>query len=186
MSKARSFSNLANAFTITNNDFVFSVDIVPSNNAQQTLGTQTNNFSTVYADVFTGVANTAKYADLAENYKADKFYDPGHVLIFGGEEEVTETNQIGSHKVAGVVSTNPAYLMNAELDGEHIVSLALLGRVPCKVIGSVEKGDLITTSSVAGHGIVNNSAKTGTIIGKSLTKKANSGLGIIEIVVGRM
>ena len=53
----------------------------------------------------------------------------GTVVAIGGNAEVTAVNEAGSHAVVGVVSTNPAYLMNAELDSEHVVSIALRGRV---------------------------------------------------------
>jgi hypothetical protein len=123
---------------------------------------------------------------LAERYVADMPYEPGTVLTFGGDFEVSVTGEADSTRVAGVVSTNPAYLMNAECEGEHIVDLALMGRVPCKVIGPVVKGDLITTSEIAGFGKANNEARAGTIIGKALENyNGSSPDGLIEVLVGR-
>ena len=95
------------------------------------------NFS---AGVITATATAARYADLAERYLADADLEPGTVVCFGGEAEVTACNEENHHAVAGVVSTDPAYLMNAEADG---VAVALCGRVPCKVSGPVAKGDLL-------------------------------------------
>ena len=86
-------------------------------------------------------------------------------------------------KVAGVVSTNPAHLMNAGLESANVVDLALQGRVPCKVTGVVEKGDLMVA---AGNGFARAEAdpKVGTVIGKSLEAHAG-GEGVIEVAVGR-
>jgi hypothetical protein len=144
-------------------------------------------FNTVHAVTFSGTATTARYADLAEKYVADAAYEPGTVLVFGGEQEVTTTETKADHRVAGVVSTNPAYLMNSELDGDTAVELALTGRVPCKVLGTVKKGDLLVTSAIPGYAIVwNNPGKVGVVIGKALENKETSDRGVIEIVVGRV
>jgi hypothetical protein len=149
------------------------------------IGTATFKYNTVHATLFRGTALEAYYADLAENYLADQHYEPGTVLVFGGEYEVTTTNKGGDHRVAGVVSTEPATLMNSALEGEFVVPLALQGRVPCKVIGRVEKGDLLIASAIPGYAIVNNNPKVGTVIGKSLEKKSDDGKGTIEVVVGK-
>lgn len=144
-------------------------------------------FNTVYATVFDGTATTARYADLAENYLADQAYEPGTVLVFGGEQEVTTTDIKANFRVAGVVSTNPAHLMNGDLEGENVVPLALQGRVPCKVIGEVHKGDILVTSAIPGYAIVwNNSDKIGTVIGKAVGSKETSDRGVVEVVVGRV
>jgi hypothetical protein len=93
--------------------------------------------SNLNANVFQGVASSAQYADLAENYLADAEYEVGTVMCVGGEKEVTAA-VMGSVAV-GVVSGNPAYLMNSEL--KNATAVALKGRVPCKVEGPVAKGD---------------------------------------------
>ena len=85
----------------------------------------------------TGTATAAQYADLAECYAADAEYAPGTVVHFGGSHEVTLCDTDGCKSIAGIVTSNPAYLMNAEMDAEHKCSVALVGRVPCKVTGSV-------------------------------------------------
>lgn len=140
-----------------------------------------NNISTT--GLFQGTATSARYADLAENYVADQQYEPGTVLEFGGEFEVTIAED-STTRVAGVVSTNPAYLMNSECTGERVVQLALQGRVPCKVRGIVNKGDMLVS---AGSGFARKSKTpaVGSVIGKAL--EDFSGIeGIIEIVVGRI
>ena len=165
-------------------------NIVPGANnptdSGQSIGSATNKWNTVYATTFSGVATEALYADLAENYLGDADYESGTVLIFGGDAEVTVTNSKGDRRVAGVVTTNPAYLMNSMLEGEHVIAIALQGRVPCRVLGKVSKGDLLVSSAVPGYAIVDNDAKVGTVIGKSLENKADDGRGIIEVVVGRV
>lgn len=149
------------------------------------IGTSNQKYKTVYANLFNGTALEAFYADLAENYLGDYNYEPGTVLIFGGDEEVTTTNKKGDHRIAGVVSTNPATLMNSALEGEFVVALALQGRVPCKVIGRVAKGDMLVSSAIPGYAIVNNNPSVGTVIGKSLENKNDDSKGIVEVVVGK-
>ena len=82
------------------------------------------------------------------------------------------------------MSTNPAYLMNSEL--KDSVAVALQGRVPCKVIGKVSKGDMLVASNIAGHAMVDNSPGVGAVLGKALQDKDDANEGIIEIVVGRV
>ena len=88
-------------------------------------------------------------------------------------------------RVAGVVSTEPAHLMNSALSGNNVTPLALQGRVPCKVIGFVMKGDLLVSSGIAGYAIVDNNPQVGTVIGKALGTKMDSERGVVEIVVGK-
>ena len=125
----------------------------------------------------------ATYADLAEKYTADAEYESGTVLVFGGEHEVTLSTDSDSFRVAGVVTTNPAYTMNNDCVGEHIATIALQGRVPVKVIGPVYKGDLLVSCN-NGYAVANNIARAGTIIGKSLENFTDAS-GIIEVAVGR-
>ena len=161
-------------------------DLVPSTDNTRNLGAASLKYNTVYATLFNGTALEAYYADLAENYEADQSYEPGTVLVFGGEKELTTTITSNNFRVAGVVSTEPATLMNSKLEGDTVVPLALQGRVPCKVIGRVEKGDMIVTSSVAGYGMVNNQPTMGTVIGKAVGIKTDTSRGWVEVVVGRV
>ena len=138
------------------------------------------NFS---AGTMTGTATVAQYADLAERYTSDIVYEPGTVLVFGGAKEVTSSTEANDRRVAGVVSTNPAHLMNSVLEG---IDVALTGRVPCKVVGIVKKGDLMVTSHVPGVAMANNDPKMGTVIGKALEDYNSPEVGVIEVVVGRM
>ncbi len=127
----------------------------------------------------------ATFADLAEYYSSDKEYEPGTVLIFGGTAETTTTNIFGDTRLAGVVSTDPGFKMNGELEGTR-VCLALQGRVPCKVVGKVKKGDMLTTAGVVGHAAKAMDPKVGTIIGKALEDKDYTEAGVIEVAVGRV
>ena len=138
----------------------------------------------LYATVFRGKATSAQYADLAENYTADAKYEPGTVVVFGGDQEITITDKSHDNRVAGVISTDPAYLMNSECTG---LPVALTGRVPCKVIGKVRKGDVLVTSDVVGAAQTMNVDKyvPGCVIGKALENKDNDELAVIEIAVGR-
>jgi hypothetical protein len=124
------------------------------------------------------------YADVAERYVADSNYEPGTVVVLGGENEVTVDSLADSHKVAGVVTTKPAYIMNLALEGENVVEVALIGRVPCKVVGPINKGDLLTSAEIAGYAHANNNALAGRVIGKSLEHFVGE-TGIIEIMVGK-
>ena len=139
--------------------------------------------STVYFNTVFAKATSAQYADLAELYTADAEYEPGTVVEFGGAAEVTLSTKVGSTRVAGVVSTNPSYIMNASLQAEHVATVALQGRVPCKVIGPVSKGDMMVAAG-GGYAKVDNNAKAGSIIGKALEVLHNPH-GVIEVVVGR-
>ena len=142
------------------------------------VGTFTGNFS-----LSAGSRLNATYADLAEKYVADSTYAPGTVLIFGGDHEVTLATEENSSRVAGVVTTNPAYTMNNDCVGEHVATLALQGRVPVKVLGPIYKGDLLV-SGANGYATANNLARAGTIIGKSLENFSDA-TGTIEVAVGR-
>jgi len=138
----------------------------------------------VWGRYFQGTATSANYADLAEKYLADSEYAPGTVLIFGGDKEVTLSTEANDRRVAGVVSTNPAHMMNAGLKGG--VYVALTGRVPCRVVGLIYKGDLIVTSGIPGVAMANNDPKMGTVIGKALENYQSTEVGVIEVVVGRV
>ena len=161
-----------------------STNVVPSATGKN-LGSSGTPWSTVYGNSFSGTATTAKYADLAENYLADSAYEPGTVVVLGGEAEVTLTNSKGDHRVAGIVSTDPAHLMNSGLEGDNVVAVALQGRVPCKVLGRVSKGDILVTSAIPGYACVNNNPTIGTILGKAIENKIDDSKGVVEVLVGK-
>jgi len=149
-----------------------------STGANTTAGTVTGNWT-----LTAGSRWNATYADLAEYYTSDEHYEPGTVLEFGGDYEVTLASSQTS-KVAGVVSTDPAFAMNAKCAGDHAVPIALQGRVPTKVTGNVSKGDMMVSAG-NGYAMACASPTIGTVIGKSL-ENFNGQNGVIEIVVGRL
>jgi hypothetical protein len=140
--------------------------------------------SIVYAATFSGVSTTAKYADLAELYSADAEYPPGTVVDFGGTCEITLSVESGSNRIAGVVSTNPAHLMNSTLESTHTAAVALSGRVPTLVIGPVRKGDMMVSAG-NGHAQACATPAMGTVIGKAVEDFVGAS-GTIEIAVGRL
>ncbi len=160
--------------------------VVPDTNNVYNIGTASLAYNTVYATVFDGTATQARYADLAENYSADTEYEPGTVIVLGGAKEITTTATKGDTKVIGVVSEKPAYLMNSDLTGEFVTPVALTGRVPCKIIGKAQPGDILVSSAIAGYAIVDNNPTVGTVIGKALQAKDTTERGTIEIVVGKV
>jgi hypothetical protein len=127
----------------------------------------------VTASYFVGTASQALYADLAEKYATDQTYEPGTVVVVGGTAEVTACAE-GQHAI-GVVSTAPAFLMNKDAEGQAI---ALKGRVPCKVVGAVNKGDELVPAD-------NGCAKVGTgkVFAIALNTSEEVGERVIEVVV---
>lgn len=156
---------------------------IPEDDNTTDLGISTKKWKSIYAVTFDGTATSARYADLAENYLADADYEPGTVLEFSGKYEVTLAED-ETRRVAGVVSSNPAYLMNSSLQGDYVVSLALQGRVPCKVRGKIRKGDMLVSGG-NGYARPTHDPKLGTIIGKAL-EDFDGPDGLIEVVVGRI
>lgn len=153
-----------------------------TNNLGNGIGNIGNSFT--YFNTAFVKATSAQYADLAEIYKSDNTYEPGTVMVFGGSEEVTISVNDHDPKVAGVVSDNPAYLMNS---GESGLKIALTGRVPCRVQGPVNKGDLLVTSNEPGVACACDSDKwkPGSTLGKSLEIIKDDSIQKIEIAVGR-
>ena len=169
---------------IGSNTFTGNGITVPSisksgSNGVGNIGSSTNSFDTVHAK-----ATSAQYADLAEKYVADAAYVPGTVVAFGGTEEVTVSDADADARIAGVISTNPSYLMNAAAEGEFVAEVALTGRVPTKVTGTVRKGDMMVSNG-DGTARAEASPSIGTVIGKAL-ENFDGDEGVIEVVVGRL
>jgi hypothetical protein len=162
--------------TFTN--LTVTTNLSPSANATVNLGSTGAWFNSIY-----GTAVHAQYADLAENYQSDNDYSPGTVVSFGEETEVTCSTIENDTRIAGIVSTNPAYLMNGSSAG---VAVALQGRVPCKVVGTVRRGDMMVSSSIPGVAMANNNPPIGAVLGKALGHYDSQEVGTIEVVVGRL
>jgi hypothetical protein len=147
------------------------------------IGASGATFNTIFAK-----ATSAQYADLAEMYQGDQSYMPGTVVEFGGTQEITITTTESSTRIAGVVSTNPSYLMNSGLATLNSVPVALTGRVPCQVLGPVRKGDRLVSSVLPGvaQTLDETIYRPGCMIGKSLEDWSESTVKLIEVVVGRL
>lgn len=158
---------------------VTAASFLPTANGTANIGSTSLQFNTVFAK-----ATSAQYADLAEKYTSDNLYEAGTVVIFGGEQEITTTAVSHDTRVAGIISTAPAYLMN---DGSPGLPVALTGRVPCFVVGNINKGDLLVTSNSPGVATKLNADQyqPGCIIGKSLMTYSSEEVGKIEVAVGR-
>jgi hypothetical protein len=159
--------------------------IMPTANASGSLGSTTVRWNNIVGVSGNFLSVNANYADLAENYTSDSDYASGTVLVFGGEAEVTQSTASHDPRIAGVVSTNPAYLMNGAESG---IAVALQGRVPCRVLGPVSKGDRVVSSHIAGvaQALDPQQYQPGCIIGKALQSIDSTDISIIEVVVGRV
>ena len=152
--------------------------ILPDNGDTYDIGSSSLGYNTVHAK-----ATSAQYADLAEIYESDLEYEVGTVVIFGGDKEITMSTMGADPRVAGVISENPAYLMNSEATGQAV---ALQGKVPCKVVGQISKGDmLVTHSQHPGVARKGTNPSMGTVIGKALEEYNSIEIGTINIVAGR-
>jgi hypothetical protein len=143
------------------------------------IGSTTNYFGNAHV-----TALRALYADLAENYAADADYEPGTVLSFGGSQEVTISSVTNDTNVAGVVSSAPATVMNSGIDAAHTATLALIGRVPTRVIGPVAKGAMMVSAG-NGYAMACAAPAIGTVIGKAI-ENFDGPSGVIEIAVGKL
>ena len=120
---------------------------------------------------------------MAERYETDSDYEVGTVVIFGGDKEVTQSTIAEDTRVAGVISENPAYLMNDESEGQAV---ALVGKVKCKVHGTINKGDLLTTCGQhPGCAKKAMDPKLGSIVGKAMEDYVGAQENVILISVGR-
>jgi hypothetical protein len=174
----------ANSITFNGGAFSVSNLLNAGANGVGNIGNSTTRFNTVFATTFSGVSTTANYADLAENYQADGVYKPGTVVVFGGKNEITVSDIDHDPRIAGVVSTNPAYLMNSSQANGTPVALA--GRVPCLVQGPVNKGDRLVNVASGIAGKFNpGKAELGCVVGKSLQDLPHDRVELIEIAVGR-
>jgi len=175
--------NLATAGIVTVNSGNISGTVLVNagGNGVGNIGSASGYFNTAHVK-----ATSAQYADVAEKYVADQNYEPGTVVEIGGSAEVTMTTQLRSTKIAGVVSTNPAFVMNSCETDPNAVDVALLGRVPCRVVGTINKGDILCSSHIPGVATADSTPTYGSIVGKALEQYNSNEVGIIEVLVGRL
>jgi hypothetical protein len=141
----------------------------------------------IRANVIHATATSAQYADIAERFAADAPITPGAVVMLGGSEEITETAEDLSDRVFGVISTQPAYMMNNGAgSNETHPFVAMTGRTPVRVTGTVNKGDRLVSSSIKGTARAASADETINpfhVIGRALEDKFDDGIGMVNCVV---
>jgi hypothetical protein len=159
-----------------------SLGSIVNNNANGVgnIGSSSTYFNTIFAK-----ATSAEYADLAERFAADAVYPAGTVVMLGGAKEITIASEELSDDVFGVISTRAAYTMNgAAGNDETHPPIAMTGRVPVLVTGTVRKGDRLVA---AGMGLARAARKDEitalNVIGRALENKTTTGEGTVEAVV---
>lgn len=125
----------------------------------------------------------ATYADIGERYVSDEHYESGTVVAIGGSQEVTVADSSMRYKIAGVVSTNPAYVLNSI--AENSVIVGLVGRLPCKVVGNISKGDFLVISDIPGVATGSALPESGATFGRALQDYSSTEVGVIEIKIDR-
>lgn len=171
-----SVTGTANVLTVN------TANLLPTGNGTVNLGSTSNRFGNLW-----GLSSSAQYADLAELFLADDKYPIGTVLMIGGNAEVTAATN-DSRAIVGTVSERPGFLMNDGLEGDNVIPVAYIGRVPCRVEGEIKKGDLLIVSNNAGVACstsITNSDLLGKFVGKSL-EDSDGTKELIEILVGRL
>jgi hypothetical protein len=133
----------------------------------------------INANLFQGTATSAQYADLAEKYLADADYEVGTVVMVGGEKEVTQCSSL--NRALGVVSGNPAFMMNKDLVGGTYI--ALKGRVPVKVWGPCSKGDMMTAFKFGTAHTSNTDDPDWTVFAIALEDNDDTGIKLVECVI---
>jgi hypothetical protein len=172
-------------YTLNQGITVVSNSILPNGNATINIGSTSSRFANVHGTFFIGQAITASYADLAERFETDTPLLPGTVVELGGVKEITAAVQELSEAVFGVISTNAGFLMNGSAgDNATHPPVAVNGRVPVRVIGSVTKGDRLVS---AGRGLARAATRSEmtafNVIGRALENKTSTGEGTVEAIV---
>ena len=171
--------------TALNGVVTLGASMLPSANVTIELGSTTLRYANVWAATVRGGSLTAQYADLAERFEADSVYLPGTVVELGGVNEITAAAQDLSDEVFGVISTRAGFMMNdgAGNNATH-PPVAMSGRVPVRVIGTVRRGDRLVS---AGNGLARSALKSEmtafNVIGRALENKNTQDEGTIEAVV---
>jgi len=159
--------------------------IMPSVTNTVNIGSAGNRFANVHATYLVGTSVTAQYADLAERFAADAPMLPGTVVELGGVREITQAVQELSEAVFGVISTRAGFLMNGDAgDNNTHPAIAVNGRVPVRVVGTVRKGDRLVS---AGNGLARAANRTEitafNVIGRALENKTTDDEGVVEAIV---
>lgn len=160
---------------------------LPTQDSQFDLGATNFKYANVWATTFQGTATSARYADLAERYEIDCAAQPAQLVKIGGSKEITLTNSRGCENVLGVISTNPAVMLNSSAgDDQTHPYIALTGRVPLQVVGPVVKGQRLMSSEIAGVACAwDPSCSVFSVVGRSLETKSSDQIDIVEAIVGK-
>ena len=167
----------------TGRDVTFGADVI-INGALSVLGNcgpkHNLSYGAFFSNAIHGTAMSAMWSDLAELYEADHHYEPGTIVKFGGEKEIT----LADTEANAVITSAPGLVLGAEYnDRGSYVGIALVGRVPVKVFGRARKFDRIFLSDMPGIGCAENAGNSGTLVGKALKDKKDDGIGLVECVV---
>ena len=124
---------------------------------------------------------------MAERFEADAPMGEGAVVTLGGSAEITETTSELSQEVFGVISSQPAYAMNAAAgDNDSHPFVAMTGRTPVRVSGQVNKGQRLVSSNIKGCARAVASGESINpfhVIGRALEDKTDDGIGLVNCVV---
>jgi hypothetical protein len=167
--------------TLTMGGNLTSKAILPDTDASYDIGTSLKGYNTVYAK-----ATSAQYADLAEKYTTDQEYEIGTVVMVNTTDASEVTSVVASFPPVGVISESPAYLMNADSEGQAV---ALKGRVPVKIVGAVSKGQVVYVdhngcASADPTGSITVTTNTGTTtVGVALESNSDSGVKLVECIL---
>jgi len=141
----------------------------------------------IRANVVHALSTSAQYADVAERFEADAPMSAGAVVEVGGTAEITESTTDLSDRVFGVISDQPAYAMNAGAgNNDSHPFVAMTGRTPVRVTGTVNKGDRLVTSSVKGCAravAAGESINPFHVIGRALETSTDEGIKLVNCVV---
>ena len=130
----------------------------------------------IAANLFQGVATQARYADLAEKYStAEELAAGTAVAVCTCKDHEVEPATASNHCI-GVVSTQPAIMMNSDAEGQYI---ALKGRVPVRVKGAVVKGQAVYALA---DGVCTTLATT-ALVGIALESNSDEGEKLVECVL---
>ena len=162
-------------------DDITSENIIPRDDGTYNLGSSTKKYSNVFGTNFSGTAYRANWGDLAEYYEADNDYPEGTLVEFGGNNEVT----IATEDCNAVISSNPGIILNSDNGFEHPCKLALVGRVPVRVIGKVKKFDYLQLSGTAGvaESVPEDDFNFSNVIARALENKDSEEEGLVLCVV---
>jgi hypothetical protein len=152
-----------------------------------TLAPGTDDLVDIRANVVHALSTSAQYADVAERFEADAPMSAGAVVEVGGTAEITESTTDLSENVFGVISDQPAYAMNAGAgNNDSHPFVAMTGRTPVRVTGTVNKGDRLVTSSVKGCARAVASGESITpfnVIGRALESSTDAGIKLVNCAV---